>query len=106
MELLTKVLGARNLARWPLAAIALTTGACIFLPDAVIERLLLDGFVAKYGVYIGIAFLLSSALLVLDLAAALASWSTGRGQRVEGAEGPTSRGATVVVYEFEGTEPV
>lgn len=50
-----------------LAAISITTGLLIFLPDNYIEKLYMDNFRNDYGFIISIFFLISSTILIVLL---------------------------------------
>jgi hypothetical protein len=48
------------------AIIALTTGAALFLPKPVLERLNLDAIPAPWGTVLGIVFLVSAAMVIAN----------------------------------------
>lgn len=67
MEMLTKLLEKRGAARWLLVAVVLVCGACLLLPAEAVDRLRLAKLLERYGEIMGMAFLCSSVLLVVDL---------------------------------------
>jgi len=50
----------------PIAAVALVTGALLFAPRNLLDRLYLGAIVSNFGPYLGVAFIGTSALLAVE----------------------------------------
>lgn len=69
--------------KW-IAAAALGTGLLLVAPAAILQRLRLLDIVSTHGTYIGVAFLISSSILAIELVAWL--WSIVRAKRKDARE--------------------
>ena len=67
MELFTKLFDLGRLPSKIVAWVLFVTGAILFAPAGFLAKLHLDTFASNYGLYLGVAFLASAALLGINI---------------------------------------
>jgi hypothetical protein len=66
MDWIPKITDLAKVPTKVFAVIALTTGSALFLPTPILKRLSMDSIPAPWGVIVGIAFLISAAMVVVN----------------------------------------
>lgn len=74
MEWIVKIGELVKLPTKYFALVSIVTGALCFLPKSVLSRLFLESVPSPHGTLVGIAFLMSTGLVALNVTTGLGNW--------------------------------